>query len=311
MNKFKQQPVNVLKGMAMGAANVIPGVSGGTIALVTGVFERLINAVKSFDIKALRLLFTGRLKEFAKHTDIFFLIAIFTGIAISIISLAKLLEYLFIEYPVYIWAFFFGLIISSVYYVGKTINKWSAGVIISWIIGTIGAILITLLTPSTENDNIFYLFVCGIVAMCSMILPGLSGSFILILLGNYKLIVIKAITEIRIDILLPVMGGAVFGLIAFSHLLSWLYKKYKDITIAVLSGFILGSLGILWPWQKPVYLKNEVGEFLLKDGEYVILKYKKFIPESLSIEVIIAILLMVAGIASIVLIERLAQSKKA
>jgi len=240
------------KGMAMGAANVIPGVSGGTIALITGIFERLINAIKSFNGKAIKLLFSGKLKEFINHTDFLFLVAVFAGVAASIISVARLFDYLFEHYPVYIWAFFFGLILASVYFVGRTVEKWSLSVIISFFVGTAAAISITLLTPASENDSFIYLMICGVVAVCSMILPGLSGSFVLILLGNYQLVMIDAINDIRFDILLPVVIGSVFGLLGFSYILSWVFKKYRNQTISILTGFILGSLGIIWPWKDAI-----------------------------------------------------------
>src|SRR5690606_21442029 len=159
----------------------------------------------------------------------------------------KLLEYLFLNYPVFVWAFFFGLVLASVWFVGKTVKKWHVGSVLSLLVGTLIAVLISIMSPASENEAIWYLFICGIVAMCSMILPGLSGSVVLILLGNYQLVMIQAVSQFRLDILLPVGAGAVIGLVAFSHVLSWLLKRFPDSTIALLTGFILGSLGILWP----------------------------------------------------------------
>jgi len=249
---IKEYIIIMLKGMAMGIANVIPGVSGGTIALITGVFERLINAIKSFDLKAVKLLIKGRIKEFFAYTDMGFLLAIFIGVGLAIVLIARLFKFLFEQYPIFIWAFFFGLILSSIYFVGKTIEKWRLSVYITFILGTSIALLFTFLTPATENDGFLYLILCGVVAICSMILPGLSGSFVLILMGNYQLVAIDAINNFRLDILLPVGIGAIGGLIAFSHLLSWLFKKYKDQTIGALTGFIMGSLGIIWPWKNAI-----------------------------------------------------------
>jgi putative membrane protein len=244
----------VIKGMAMGAANVIPGVSGGTIALITGIFERLINSIKSFNIKAVKLLFKGRIKEFIDHTDLWFLLSVFVGVVIAIVTLARLFDYLFTNYPVYIWAYFFGLVLASVYFVGKTVEKWSYPAIITFIIGTAIAVLISILNPATENRSFIYLLLCGVAAVCSMILPGLSGSFILFIMGNYKLVAIDAINERDMGVIIPVLIGAVTGLIAFSHLLSWVLKRFRDQTISLLTGFILGSVAILWPWQRPEYL---------------------------------------------------------
>ncbi|MBI9053105.1 MAG: DUF368 domain-containing protein [Bacteroidales bacterium] len=299
----------VLKGFAMGAANVIPGVSGGTIALITGVFERLINAIKSFNGKAIKLLFAGKIKELIKHIDLYFLIAVFSGMVVSVLTLARLLKYLFINYPVFVWAFFFGLVLASVYYVGKTIKKWNISVVASFVIGTAIAITITMLNQATENDSFLYLILCGVVAICSMILPGLSGSFILILLGNYELVMIHAVNNMEIKILIPVIMGAIVGLIAFSHILSWIYKKYKDQTISLLTGFILGSLGILWPWKNYLYMVDEAGSYIMKNGEKVIQSSSQYIPESFNNEVIIAVVLIVIGFISISLIEKFASKE--
>jgi len=241
-----------LKGMAMGAANVIPGVSGGTIALITGIFERLINAIKSFDFAALRLVLKGDIKSFIKKTDLYFILALFAGIGFAIVSLAKLLDYLFEYFPVYVWSFFFGLVLASVWFVGKSVKRWHLAAVVSFLIGTLIAIGISIMSPANENSAAWYLFICGIVAMCSMILPGLSGSFVLILMGNYQLVMIDAVSKLKLDILLPVAVGAAFGLLAFSHLLSWLLRRFYDSTMALLTGFIMGSLGILWPWKEEV-----------------------------------------------------------
>ena len=299
----------ILKGIAMGAANVIPGVSGGTMALITGIFERLIDAIKSFNIKAIKLLLSFKLKEFAKHVDLYFLIAVFAGIAIAIITLAKLFGFLFDNYPVYIWSYFFGLVLASVYFVGKTVSKWTLSVIITFIIGTAIAVVISVLNPATENSGFIYLLLCGVVAMCSMILPGLSGSFVLILMGNYQLVMIDAINDRNLGILIPVVIGAALGLLVFSHILSWVFKRYRDQTISLLTGFILGSLSILWPWQKLIYLKDEAGEIILKKGEPIVMKYEKILPDAFNTEVILAIVFAVVGILSIWAIEKAAATK--
>ncbi len=288
----------VVKGIAMGAANVIPGVSGGTIALITGIFERLIDALKSFDITALRLLLKGKFKEFAEHIDLYFLIALFTGVGIAIISLARLFEFLFKNYPVYIWAFFFGLVLASVYYVAKTVKKWSLSAVISFLAGAAIALTITFLKPGTEDSSFLYLLLCGVVAICSMILPGLSGSFVLLLMGNYKLVMVDAVNEMNLQVLLPVAIGAVGGLLLFSHFLSWLLKKYHNQTIATLAGFILGSLGILWPWKEAI--TQTFGE------KVKVIGYEWNVPQKNS-EFFLAFLYIVLGILTIVLTEYLAE----
>ncbi|MBE0639271.1 MAG: DUF368 domain-containing protein [Bacteroidales bacterium] len=300
----------VLKGMGMGAANVIPGVSGGTIALITGILERLINAIKSFNLTAIQLLFKGRFSDLAKHIDLAFLVSVFLGVGIAILSLARLFEFLFAHYPVYIWSYFFGLILASVFFVGRTVSKWGLSVILIFIIGVSLAILLSLLTPAAENDNVFYLFLCGIIAACSMILPGISGSFVLVLMGNYELVMINAINEMKLVILIPVVAGAGFGLIAFSYVLAWIFKKFRNHTIAVLTGFIFGSLGIIWPWKNSIYKVSSAGEFALnRKGEKIVSGYDWFFPESFSNEVAMATAIIVLGIVSIWLTEYLAGKK--
>ncbi|NQT77296.1 MAG: DUF368 domain-containing protein [Bacteroidetes bacterium] len=298
-----------LKGMAMGAANVIPGVSGGTIALITEIFERLINAIKSFNLSAIKLLFKGKLREFAKYTDLYFLLAILAGIIVAIVSLARLFDYLFTEYPVYIWAFFFGLVLASVYFVGKRITKVTPAVVVTFIIGTAIAVVISFLSMGQESDNFFYLILCGVAAICSMILPGLSGSFILFIMGNYRLVAIDAINERDISILIPVAIGAVGGLIAFSHILSWVFKKFRNETISILTGFILGSVSILWPWQKAAYLADSSGIIIWKDGEKVITHYTRYLPDQFGSDFWFTIACVLFGIISIWVIEKLAKEK--
>lgn len=289
-----------LKGAAMGAANVIPGVSGGTIALITGIFERLIEAIKSFDLKALKLLTSGQFKAFSKHIDLEFLIALFSGIGIAIISLAKIFKYLFEHHPIYIWSYFFGLVIASIYFVGKAVKKWGPSSVITLIIGTTIAAAISILTPASENSSFFYLVMCGVIAICSMILPGLSGSFVLILLGNYQLVMIDSVSELRLSVLLPVALGAVVGLIAFSHFLSWLLKKFPNQTIALLTGFIAGSLGILWPWK--VAITQQFGDKIKTVG------YDYHFP-TMSGGFYFALFFVILGIASIIATELIAKKK--
>ena len=298
-----------LKGVAMGTANIIPGVSGGTIALITGIFERLINAIKSFNLIALKLILKGDFKGFAKHTDLYFLIVLFAGVGFAIISLARIFDFLFNEYPVYIWSYFFGLILASVYFVGKTVSKWTTGTVIAFLIGSGIAIALTFMNPAAENDDFFYLIICGIAAVCSMILPGISGSFVLILLGNYQLVAIDAVNNLRFEILLPVLIGAVFGLLGFSYLLSWIFKRFRDLTIALLTGFILGSLGIIWPWKNVVHLMDEAGVLILKNGEPIVERYMMAAPV-INTEFFIAIFIMLVGIASIWIIEKQAVTEK-
>ncbi len=306
---MKEYFVFMLKGIGMGTANVIPGVSGGTIALITGIFERLINSIKSFDFKTLRLLFKGQFREFAKHTDLYFLASVGVGILIAIFSLARLLEYLFKYHSIYIWSYFFGLILASVYFIGITIKNWNTYVIISFLIGTAIAVSLSFLSPAEGNENFFYLILCGVVGVCSMILPGLSGSFVLILMGNYQLIFIEAVNQLRIDILFPAAIGIVVGLIGFSHFLSWIFRRFRYQTIALLTGFILGSLIIIWPWKDKIFVTDTFGEVVIKKGMPVVARYKLVLPDSFSGEVMLAVVFIVLGILSIWLIEWTAKKK--
>ncbi len=306
---MRKHIANFLKGFAMGVANVIPGVSGGTIALLTGIFERLINALKSFDVEAVRLLLKFKFREFAQHVDFGFLLSVFLGVGVSIISVAKLLEFLFQSYPVYVWSFFFGLILVSVWFVGKSIGKIDVAAAVSFVVGAAVAFGLSVMNPATENTAFWYLIICGAVAVCSMILPGLSGSFVLILMGNYQLIMIYAVSHFDMKIIVPVAVGVVVGLLAFSHFLSWLLSRYARQTMAVLTGFIFGSLGTIWPWKNPVYLMQDGAE-VLKNGKPIIQSYQMYFPQEFSAEVAIAIVLMAAGMAALWALERSSEKTK-
>ncbi|NNC95212.1 MAG: DUF368 domain-containing protein [Chitinophagales bacterium] len=308
MNKPSAYFSLFFKGVAMGAANVIPGVSGGTIAFITGIYEKLINSIKSFDFAAVKMLFSGNFKDFREHVNLYFLIAIFAGVGVAIVSLAKLLEYLFVEYEILTMAFFFGLILASVLLVGKMIKQWGVISVSMLAIGTFIAVCLGFLNPATENSSTFYVFVCGIVAVCSMILPGLSGSYILLIMGNY-LLVLRAVSNFDIGILIPLLIGCVVGLVAFSHLLAFLFKKFHDGTVALLTGFVLGSLYIIWPWKETVYLKDESGSFITKDGgELIIESYQHYLPH-LDSSLLFAFLLIIGGVLIVLMIDRLGASK--
>lgn len=292
-----------LKGMAIGVANVIPGVSGGTIALITEIYERLINALKSLDLKALKLLISLDIKAFLKYTDFYFLLAVFGGSVVSVFSIAKLFEYLFAHHPILIWAFFFGLILASVYFVGKRINKWSNSSKIALCVGAMAALSMSFITPAAENSNLFFVFVCGIVGISGMMLPGLSGSFILILLGNYELLMVRAITELNYVLLAVFLAGSAFGLLSFSHILAWVLKHYKDATLALLTGCILGSLKIIWPWKS-------VAESVLVSGEEKVLSYSWYLPNFSSSETLIAFALIFFGIVIVYALESFSVKNK-
>ncbi len=246
---MKKNILVLLKGMAMGAADVIPGVSGGTIAFITGIYERLLNAIKSVNFHNLKLFFTGKFKEFWKNIDGTFLLSLILGIAISFLSIAKLMTYLLENHPVLVWAFFFGLVLASTVFVAKTV-KWDFKTIFFLLAFTVLSFFITSPSnaPLATSDSYFYIFICGVIAICAMILPGISGSFILLLLGEYAYM-LNALTELNIPVILIFICGAAIGIVSFSHALSWLFKKFKQATLASLTGFMLGSLNKIWPWK--------------------------------------------------------------
>ncbi|MGH1359640.1 MAG: DUF368 domain-containing protein [Burkholderiaceae bacterium] len=293
-----------LKGLAMGAANVVPGVSGGTIALITGIYERLIFAIKSCNLSAVRLLLKGNLQAFWQQVDAGFLAPLLAGVATGIILLAKLVKSLLELHPVLTMAFFFGLILLSVWFVGRSVGRWSAGSIGSLLAGTAIAVGIALMAPASENPSFFYLFLCGVVAICSMILPGLSGSFVLIIMGNYAL-VIGAIGQFNLSVLVPMALGCVFGLIAFSNLLTLVFKRFHDQTIALMTGFVLGSLAVIWPW------KNTLTVLIEREGQAAkeaVIGYEWFLPAVGDTQTLIAIGLMILGGLTIWATERLGDS---
>jgi putative membrane protein len=291
-----------LKGLAMGAANVIPGVSGGTIALITGIYERLIRALKSCDITAIKLLLTRDFSGLWKHIDGRFLSAIMIGVIVSIVSLAKLFEYLLRTHERFTMAFFFGLILLSLYYVAKQIKQWNASTIIALVVGTVIAVGIAMLAPASENDAFAYVFFCGVIAISSMILPGLSGSFVLIILGNYAL-VLGAISSFNLSVLIPLALGCGIGLILFANILAWVFKHYEDQTLATMTGFVLGSLVVIWPW------KNALMQTITrpdKPPKEVVASYEWFWPNLASADTLICIGLMIVGAVCIWLMEKVA-----
>lgn len=233
----------------MGAADVVPGVSGGTIAFIAGIYEELVDSIKSINLHALKLLFTLKLKAFWQQINGSFLFSILLGIGISIFSLAKLMTWLLEHYPIQIWSFFFGLIIASTVLVAKEIQRWHAGTVIALIIGAAVAYVITILSPSETPNAWWFIILSGAIAICAMILPGISGAFILLLMGKYAYI-LGAVSDLQFGILLLFAFGAVTGIVSFSHLLSWLLKKHHTATVATLTGFMVGSLNKVWPWKE-------------------------------------------------------------
>ncbi len=292
----------LIKGLTMGATDIIPGVSGGTIAFITGIYEELISSIKSIDLNALKLLFSFKLKEFWKHINGNFLITVATGILIGIFSLSHLIEYLLLNHPVNIWSFFFGLILASAVFIFKNYLKAKRQLILSLISGIVIAYWITSISPAETSNAYWFIFVSGVIAICAMILPGISGSFILLLLGKYQFI-LNAVNELKIDILAVFILGALIGIISFSNLLSWLLKRFHDVTIILLAGFMLGSLNKIWPW------KEVTATYTDKYGHIKPLTEINVFPESLN-SFLMAMIFAVLGIAVVIIIEYISKSLK-
>ena len=251
-----------LKGIAMGAADVVPGVSGGTVAFISGIYEELLETISNVNLQALKVLKKEGLVAFWQRINGNFISALLIGIAISIVSLAKLITFLLEHHALLLWGFFFGLIVSSVFLVGKKVNEWKLSTLLSLIVGTVIAFLITILNPMENPDSYWFVFISGAIAICAMILPGISGSFILLLLGSYELI-LAAIKDFKLTTIATFGVGCVVGLLSFSKLLNWLFKKYHDITVAALTGFLVGSLNKIWPWKEVISTReNSKGEIV-------------------------------------------------
>ena len=247
-NLFKKYLLLYVKGLGVGAADSVPGISGGTIAFITGIYEELVNSLRSFIPKNLKLLFTFQLKRFWKVVNGNFLIVLLLGIATSLYLLAKIVLDMLDTYPVATWSFFFGLILISTISVLKTVRELTMPVFIAFCAGTVSAYLITILSAVQTSNELWFVFVCGAIAICAMILPGISGAFILLLMGKYQYI-LGALHSFKIDVIAVFACGAVIGLLSFSHFLSWLLRRYHDVTVALLSGFMFGALNKVWPWK--------------------------------------------------------------
>ncbi len=293
----------MLRGIAIGAANVIPGVSGGTVALISGIYPELIDTIKSFGWKPLKLIFKGQLRKCFNEINGPFICAIGIGVLTSVFTLAKALEELLLNHLTLTMAFFFGLILASIFLVATRIPKWNIISILAVIAGICIAAAILLIKPISENPHPAYIFLCGVVAICSMILPGISGSFILILMGNYALI-LSAASNARdlstsLPILLPFIGGCAVGILGFSRVLSIVLDKFKSITMALLTGFIIGSLAVIWPWKEEI--RSIFG------GKEKVTGYQWHLPVPDNM-LLLALLLMLAGAGLVLILEKIAKN---
>ena len=233
----------------MGAADVVPGVSGGTIAFIVGIYEELLGSIKCIDLTALKMLFTGKIGAFWKKINGNFLLSVVLGIGVSIFSLARLMTWLIETYPILLWAFFFGLIIASTALVSRDVKKWNAATVVGALAGAATACVVTTLSPTTTPDTWWFIILSGAIAISAMILPGISGAFILLLIGKYGFIM-AAVKELNVEVIALFAVGAVAGIVGFSHFLTWLLKHYRNITVAILTGFMVGSLNKIWPWKR-------------------------------------------------------------
>ncbi len=315
----------VIKGLAMGAANKVPGVSGGVVAFVAGFYEEFIYSLQRVNKTAFKLLFNGRFKSFYRYINGRFLSLLFLGMIVSYFSVSKILDYFIIHYELYVWSTFFGMILGSIYYISKDFNAWNRTTVIALVLGAIAGLSISFLDPATENDNLIFVFFCGIISVSGMTLPGFSGSFILIILGNYVLLLVDSVNALNDTIfdvfsgdfefihnavrmrMLKVLAiftiGSVVGLVTFSHILNYILKHYKNITLATIAGFIIGSLGVVWPWKNTIYKTNSEGVFILDStGKQIIANYERFFPE-FNTQTYIAIAYIALGILLVLGLE--------
>jgi putative membrane protein len=322
---FLQKTGLFFKGLAMGAANKVPGVSGGTVSFVLSFYEEMIYSFQKINIKAFKLLLSGRFRSFYRYVNGQFLLLVMGGSMFSYFSISLVLDYFLKHYELYVWSWFFGMIIGSVFYIYKDFGDWNFKNTISFVIGVSVGVGISFMTPAQENDNLWFVFLCGIIGVSGMTLPGLSGSFILILLGNYVLLLVDSVNGLftivtgllsgNFDVLevpeniryLKIVSvftaGSAFGLVSISHVLGYVLKRWYQIVTAVIIGFIAGSLGIVWPWKQKIFTENN-GEFLVDDtGNKIIQNYERFFPDFSNSETWVAVLYIVLGIALILGID--------
>ncbi|MFB9055675.1 DUF368 domain-containing protein [Mariniflexile ostreae] len=294
-----------LKGVAMGAADAVPGVSGGTIAFISGIYEELIATISNINLHLFKTLFKEGISSFWKQLNGNFILSLLLGIVVSFVSFMRLAKYLLEYHPVLIWSFFFGLIIASIYFVGKQITKWHLPTILAALLGAAIAYYISTLPALGNNENTYFLFFAGAIAICAMILPGISGSFILVILGAYKTLS-DALHDFDFKKIIIFAGGALVGLLSFSHLLKWLFKHYHNITLAVLTGFIFGSLNKVWPWKETLTWHTN------SKGLKTPLLEESVSPFSFNgdNQLILAIILMFLGFFTIFILERIGSKKQ-
>ena len=304
--KIKDYIIIGFKGMAMGAADVVPGVSGGTIAFISGIYEELLGSISNVNLKLFNTLKKECLKAAWKQVNCNFLLSLFLGIFISVVTLAKAIKYLLENEPILLWSFFFGLVLASIIYVAKQITKWNFISVLLLLLSSFLAYYVTTLNPLVnENSSLLFLFLAGAIAICAMILPGISGAFILVLLGAYKTI-LTAVDDRDLKTIATVGLGAIVGLLSFSKILKWLFSNYKNYTLAALTGFIIGSLNKIWPWKETLTWRTN------SHGVKVPFNQVSVSPFSFEVDpqIPFAVLLALIGFLLILLMEKLAVKKQ-
>jgi len=293
-----------LKGIAMGAADAVPGVSGGTIAFISGIYEELVDTISNINFSLFKSLKTNGFTAFWKQCNGNFIVALLAGILISYISFMRLAKYLIENHPILIWSFFFGLIVASIFFVGRQIKTWNIGTFIGLVLGGLVAYYITTIPSMASNEHPLFLSFAGALAICAMILPGISGSFILVILGAYKTLS-DALHDFDMKRVALFVFGAVVGLLSFSHVLKWLFKHYHNLTLAVLTGFILGSLNKIWPWKEVLTWRED------SSGNLVPLLEKSITPSAYigDAQILAAISLMVVGFMTIFILEKIGSKR--
>ncbi|UCE55687.1 MAG: DUF368 domain-containing protein [Desulfobacterales bacterium] len=304
-NSIKSAAGLSLKGMCMGSADVIPGVSGGTIALITGIYEHLIQAIRSIDSVMLKKLLKVDLKSALAHIHVRFLISLFFGIGVAIVSLARLMNYLLHHHPVHTWSLFFGLIAASILVVGKQVKHWWGSAGVCFLAGTAAATIIVNLIPVATPEELWFIFLCGIIAICAMILPGISGAFILLILGKYEFITATLKNPFlppNFFIIVVFGAGCLIGLLIFSRVLNYFLQKFHNMTIAFLTGLMTGSIQKIWPWK-------EVLETRMIRGSSHVLWGRNILPDAIDGEIFFAVLLAIIGFIAVMVIEGMSRER--
>lgn len=322
-----------IKGLGMGAANKVPGVSGGIVAFVAGFYSEFIYSLTKVNFKALILLVNGRFKSLFIYINGGFMLYIVAGMAFSYFSVSLVIDHFLSTAPLYVWSLFFGMILGSIYYIGKDFRPWDKKSISFAILGLLLGILISSLDPAQQNDNLFFVFFCGFIGVSGMTLPGLSGSFILILMGNYVLLMVESVNALfnaiialfswelsffeipenlhYLKIITVFTLGSIVGLVSLSHIINFVLKRYQKITTATIIGFISGSLGVVWPWKKNTYATDKLGDFILDiDGNKIVYNYKRFLPDLSTNENLLALGFILVGIILLIALEHYGSKQK-